>query len=169
MPALLAALVAAKTGRPARCVFGHDQDFMHVTGKRHPYLVRYEVGFDDDGRITALTEPTSSPTAASRPTCRSPSWSARCCTPRTPTSFPNCRIHGPVCRTNLPSNTAFRGFGGPQAVAAIENIIEEIAAHFGKSTPSTSAGAIATASNRTTSRRTARSCETTRCRQSSIA
>ena len=41
--------------------------------------------------------------------------------------LPNISIEGRVCRTNLPSNTAFRGFGGPQGVAGIENIIEEIA------------------------------------------
>ena len=41
--------------------------------------------------------------------------------------LPNAKITGQVCKTNLPSNTAFRGFGGPQGVANIENIIEEIA------------------------------------------
>ena len=50
MPAALAALVADKTGRAARCVYGHEQDFA-TTGKRHPYLVRYEVGFDAVGKI----------------------------------------------------------------------------------------------------------------------
>src|SRR5262249_18130177 len=45
--------------------------------------------------------------------------------------IPNVEISGTVCRTNLPSNTAFRGFGGPQAVAAMENIIEEVAATLG--------------------------------------
>src|SRR3954452_21065724 len=44
---------------------------------------------------------------------------------------PNVEFTGTVCRTNLPSNTAFRGFGGPQAVAAMENIIEEIASYLG--------------------------------------
>src|SRR3954452_2841452 len=44
---------------------------------------------------------------------------------------PNVTFTGTVCRTNLPSNTAFRGFGGPQAVAAMENVVEEIAAHLG--------------------------------------
>src|SRR5207245_5163938 len=45
--------------------------------------------------------------------------------------IPNIELTGTVCRTNLPSNTAFRGFGGPQAVAAMETIIEEIAAYLG--------------------------------------
>ncbi len=52
-PALLAALVAHKTGRPARIVYPRDLD-MRVTGKRHPYLSRYKVGFSSDGRIEAL-------------------------------------------------------------------------------------------------------------------
>ena len=51
-PALLAALVAFKTGRPARIVYPRDLD-MRVTGKRHPYLSRYRVGFDAEGRIEA--------------------------------------------------------------------------------------------------------------------
>ena len=53
-PALLAALVAHKTGRPARIVYPRDLD-MRVTGKRHPYLCRYRAGFDSDGRIEALS------------------------------------------------------------------------------------------------------------------
>ena len=52
-PAVLAALVAHKTGRPARLVYPRDLD-MRVTGKRHPYLSRYRAGFDADGRIEAL-------------------------------------------------------------------------------------------------------------------
>src|SRR5690606_27458831 len=53
IPAMIAALVAHKTGRPARVVYDKDLD-MHATGKRHPYLVRYDVGFADDGAIRAL-------------------------------------------------------------------------------------------------------------------
>ena len=45
--------------------------------------------------------------------------------------IPNIASRGTVCRTNLPSNTAMRGFGGPQGIAAIENVIEEIAAYLG--------------------------------------
>jgi xanthine dehydrogenase large subunit len=128
VPAALAALVAAKTGRPARCVFGHEQDFA-TTGKRHPYLVSYEVGFDDDGRILAYKAAFFSNGGFSADLslavmertllhAENAYW------------LPNCEFTGRVCRTNLPSNTAFRGFGGPQAVAAIENVIESIAAHL---------------------------------------
>src|SRR5690606_33905256 len=53
LPAVMAALVAMKTGRSARVVYGKDDD-MKVTGKRHEYLLRYEVGFDDEGRVLAV-------------------------------------------------------------------------------------------------------------------
>jgi xanthine dehydrogenase large subunit len=125
LPALLAALTAAKTGRPARCVLAHEQDF-RTTGKRHPYLARYEVGFDSEGRITALKTDFFSNGGYSADLSlavmertllhgENAYW------------IPHVAFTGTVCRTNLPSNTAFRGFGGPQAVAAIESIIEEIA------------------------------------------
>jgi xanthine dehydrogenase large subunit len=128
VPAALAALVAAKTGRPARCVFGHEQDFC-TTGKRHPYLVRYECGFDNDGRILAYKADFFSNGGFSADLslavmersllhAENAYW------------IPKCEFTGQVCRTNLPSNTAFRGFGGPQAIAAMENVIESIAAHL---------------------------------------
>ena len=53
IPAMMAALVAHKTGRPARVIYNKDDD-MRVTGKRHAYRSEWEVGFDDDGRIQAL-------------------------------------------------------------------------------------------------------------------
>jgi len=128
LPAALAALVAAKTGRPARCVFGHEQDFQ-TTGKRHPYLVRYDVGFDDDGRITGYKADFFSNGGFSADL--SLAVMERTLLHAENAYFlPNCEFTGRVCRTNLPSNTAFRGFGGPQAVAAIENVIENIAAHL---------------------------------------
>jgi xanthine dehydrogenase large subunit len=129
MPAILAALVASKTGRPARCVFGHEQDF-RVTGKRHPYSVRYEVGFAGDGRITALTAEFYSNGGFSADL--SLAVMERSLLHGENAYFiPHVEFTGTVCRTNLPSNTAFRGFGGPQGVAAMENVVEEIAAHLG--------------------------------------
>lgn len=128
MPAALAALVAAKTGRPARCVLGHEQDF-RVTGKRHPYLVQYDVGFDDDGRILGYKANFYSNGGFSSDLSL-PVMERTLLHAENAYFIPNCEFTGRVCRTNLPSNTAFRGFGGPQAVAAIENVIEEIAAHL---------------------------------------
>ena len=127
-PAAMAAMVAARSKRPARVVYGKDDD-MRVTGKRHPFLHRYTVGFDSAGKITALkTELFSnggcscdlSPSVLERSMLHSDNayW------------LPNVRITARVCKTNLPSNTAFRGFGGPQGVAGTENVIEEIARHL---------------------------------------
>ena len=69
--------------------------------------------------------------------------------------IPDVAVSGTVCRTNLPSNTAFRGFGGPQGIAAIENVIEEIAAYLGPRRLSKSGGATSTACTAATSRPTA--------------
>ncbi len=129
LPALLAALTAAKIGRPARCVLGHEQDF-RTTGKRHPYLARYEVGFDSAGRITALKTDFYSNGGYSADL--SLAVMERTLLHGENAYFiPHVAFTGTVCRTNLPSNTAFRGFGGPQAVAAMENVIEEIAGFLG--------------------------------------
>ncbi|HLJ93229.1 MAG TPA: molybdopterin cofactor-binding domain-containing protein, partial [Gemmataceae bacterium] len=128
-PALLAALVAFKTKRPARMVFSTDQD-MQVTGKRHPYLAHYRVSFTADGEITGLKTEFFSDGGFS--TDLSLAVMERTLLHADNAYFiPNIEVTGTVCRTNQPSNTAFRGFGGPQAVATIENIIEEIAVYLG--------------------------------------
>ena len=128
-PAMMAALVAAKTGRPARVVYNKDDD-MRTTGKRHPFKSWYTVGFDDEGQITALDLKLFSNGGCS--TDLSFAVLERSMLHSDNAYFlPNVRITGRVCRTNLPSNTAFRGFGGPQGVVNVENIIEEIALSLG--------------------------------------
>jgi xanthine dehydrogenase large subunit len=128
LPALLAALVALKTHRPARIVLSCDQD-MNVTGKRHPYQSRYQAAFTGDGRITGLRIDFYSNGGCSADL--SPAVLERTLLHAENAYYlPHVELTGTVCRTNLPSNTAFRGFGGPQAVAAMENVIEEIAAHL---------------------------------------
>jgi xanthine dehydrogenase large subunit len=129
LPALLAALAAAKTTRPARCVLGHEQDF-RTTGKRHPYLARYEAGFDPAGKITALKIDFYSNGGYSADLSLAV-MERSLLHAENAYYVPHVAFTGTVCRTNLPSNTAFRGFGGPQAVATIENIVEEIAAKVG--------------------------------------
>src|SRR5215204_3018037 len=127
--ARLAGKVAAKTGRPARVIYNKDDD-MRTTGKRHPFKSWYSVGFDDDGLISALDLKLFSNGGCS--TDLSFAVLERSMLHSDNAYFlPNVRITGRVCKTNLPSNTAFRGFGGPQGVAVIENIIEEIAAILG--------------------------------------
>jgi xanthine dehydrogenase large subunit len=125
-PAVMAALVAQKTGRPARIVYTKDDD-MIATGKRHPFMNRYRVGFDNDGAITALKVDLFSDGGAFADL--STAVMSRAMSHVDNAYFlPACEINGTVCRTNNPPNTAFRGFGGPQGLATIENIIEEIAA-----------------------------------------
>lgn len=126
--AVLAALVAFKTRRPARLVFSCDQD-MQTTGKRHPYQSSYRVGFTKDGRITGLAIDYFSNGGFSADLSLAV-MERTLLHAENAYYIPDAQFTGTVCRTNLPSNTAFRGFGGPQAVAAMENIVEEIAAYL---------------------------------------
>ena len=124
-PALMAALVAMKTGRAARCVYGRETDG-RVTGKRHPFEVRYQIGFDGEGRLLAARLEMYANGGSSADL--STSVFDRALYHADNAYFiPDVELLGRVCRTNLPSNTAFRGFGGGQGIAAIEAIIEDIA------------------------------------------
>jgi xanthine dehydrogenase large subunit len=128
IPAMMAALVAHKTGRPARVIYNKDDD-MRVTGKRHAYRSEWDVGFNDDGRIRALRIAFYSNGGASTDLSlavmeRSLLHADNCY------YLPNVELTGQVCFTNLPSNTAFRGFGGPQAIVTIENVLQSIAEHL---------------------------------------
>lgn len=130
VPAAMAALAAMKTHRPCRIALNQYDD-MRYTGKRHPFQSRWSVGFDSSGLITALSLELLANAGC---TCDvSPSILERAMFHSDNAYYlPNFRVAGRLCRTNLPSNTAFRGFGGPQGVANIENIIEEIALYLGK-------------------------------------
>ena len=124
-PAAIAALVAHKLKRPARIAYGKDDD-MCVTGGRHPFQNDYKVAFDDDGVITAAQIDFYSDGGAFADL--STSVLGRALTHADNAYYlPNALIRGTVCRLNYPPNTAFRGFGGPQGIATIENILEEIA------------------------------------------
>jgi xanthine dehydrogenase large subunit len=99
---------------------------MCVTGGRHPFQNDYKVAFDDDGVITGAQIDFFSDGGAFADL--STSVLGRALTHADNAYYlPNALIRGTVCRTNLPPNTAFRGFGGPQGIATIENILEEIA------------------------------------------
>lgn len=124
-PAAMAALVAQKTKRPARIVYDKDLD-MHATGKRHPFRNRYRAGFTRTGELVALDVDLYSDGGAYADL--SPAVMARAMTHAENAYWiPDIDIRGTVCRTNNPPNTAFRGFGGPQGVATIENVLQEIA------------------------------------------
>ncbi len=128
--ACIAAIVAKKTGRAAKIRPDRDDD-MVITGKRHDFVVDYDVGFDDEGRIQGVDM-----TYAAR--C---GWSADLSGPVTDRAlfhadncyyFDNVLLRSLPLKTNTVSNTAFRGFGGPQGMVAGERLIEEIAFALGK-------------------------------------
>ena len=123
--AALAALGASVTNCPVKVWFNRDQD-MTQTGKRHPFYSEYEVAFSDEGVIEGLRVKTYADGG----------WSCdlsqaildRCLFHLDNSYFiPTLEFIGRVAKTNLVSNTAFRGFGGPQGVVVIEEIINRIA------------------------------------------
>lgn len=121
----LAALVTHHTGRPARLILERDQD-MICTGKRHPFQSRYRIGIDASGRILALESELFANGGAWLDL--SPAILDRALFHATNAYYvPNVKLVAKICRTNLPSNTAFRGFGAPQGALAMEHMIEEIA------------------------------------------
>ena len=128
--AIIAAIAADKTGRPCKLRLDRDDD-MIMTGKRHDFVIDYDVGFDDDGRILGIDF----------------EFAARCgmsadlSGPVNDRAMFHCdnayylenvRILSHRCKTNTVSNTAFRGFGGPQGMFAIECVIDDIARTLGK-------------------------------------
>ncbi|AUH34939.1 xanthine dehydrogenase molybdopterin binding subunit [Paracoccus tegillarcae] len=128
--ACVAALAAKKWNRAVKIRPDRDDD-MSATGKRHDFVADYEVGFDDEGRILAVQG----------------DWFARCgfsadlSGPVTDRAlfhadnayyYPDVRVSSHPMRTNTVSNTAFRGFGGPQGVIVAERMIEEIAYALGR-------------------------------------
>lgn len=124
-PAAMAAMIATLLKRPARVVYGKDDD-MRFTGKRHPFKIIYRAAFDNTGLLLAYDARLFSNGGCS---CDlSPSVLERALLHSDNAYFiPHFRVVGRVCKTNLPSNTAFRGFGGPQGIAGVENVMEEIA------------------------------------------
>ncbi len=126
--AAMAALAAYKLKRPCRIVLSKDDD-MKVTGKRHPFQTHFNVGFDDDGKILGLKLRLYADGGAY--TDLSPSILDRAMFHSDGCYFlENALIEGWVCKTNTHSNTAFRGFGGPQGALLIESLFEDIAQHL---------------------------------------
>src|SRR5882672_8618050 len=126
--AAAAALAAAKTGRPVKLRLPREID-MVATGKRHGFDYRYTVGFDDEGRVLALDAVLAADAGWSLDL--TPGVVARTLT-HTDNAYwiPHFRAIGYACRTNKQSNTAFRGFGGPQGVVVMEDALDRIAAHL---------------------------------------
>ena len=128
--ACIAGLMANKTGRACKLRLDRDDD-MIMTGKRHDFVIDYDVGFDDTGRIQGIEF-----MFASR--CGMSADLSGAINDRTMFHcdnayfLENVTIVSHRCKTNTVSNTAFRGFGGPQGMFAIEYVIEEIACYLGK-------------------------------------
>ena len=128
--AAAAALVANACGRPAKFRCDRDDD-MIITGKRHEFNVEYDVGFDDDGRLLALRLLLSA-------RCGATADLSAGINDRAMFHADNCYYLSDVeilserLKTNTVSATAFRGFGGPQGMLAIERVMDDVAARLGR-------------------------------------
>jgi len=127
--AAVAALAARKLGRPVRVRLNRQHDML-LTGKRHPFLGKFQVGFEPDGKLRALDLQLYSDGG----------WSLDLSSPvlfRAMFHADNCylvenmQVTGRICRTNVVSHTAFRGFGGPQGMIMIEDVLDRVARHLG--------------------------------------
>jgi len=127
--ACLAALGAQATGRPVKLWLDRDTD-MRATGGRHPFWSRYRAGFDAEGRVLGFEVDIFSDGG----------WSVDLSGPIMDRALfhldnayyiPALRFTGRACRTNVPSNTAFRGFGGPQGMLVIEDAMNRAAEALG--------------------------------------
>lgn len=128
--ACASAVVAALTGRPAKMRYDRDDD-MVITGKRHDFRIDYKVGIDEEGRILGL---------AFEQYCRC-GWSLDLSLPVADRAMlhadnayhlEHVSIRSHRLRTNTQSNTAFRGFGGPQGMVGIERVLDHVAFAVGR-------------------------------------
>lgn len=130
LPACVAALVAKRTGRPAKVIYDRDDDMM-ITGKRHDFEIDYRVGCDRDGRILALDVVQKARCGMSfdlsEPIADRAMFHADNCY-----HLPAARIVSHRLKTHTQSNTAFRGFGGPQGMVGAERILDHIAHVVGR-------------------------------------
>jgi xanthine dehydrogenase large subunit len=127
--AAAAALAAYKTGRPARVSLRRHQD-MIISGKRHSFLGKYQVGFTQSGMLLSLNADLYAEGG----------WSLDLSPPVLMRAMmhidnayyiPHLQVTGRIAKTNRVSNTAYRGFGGPQGMVICEEIIDRVARHLG--------------------------------------
>ncbi|WP_295893617.1 xanthine dehydrogenase molybdopterin binding subunit [uncultured Vibrio sp.] len=129
-PACMSAVIALLTGRPTKMCLLRNED-MTTTGKRHPFYNQYKVGFDDDGVIQGADIVVTgncgySPDLSSSIVDRAMFHSDNAY------YLGDATVTGHRCKTNTASNTAYRGFGGPQGMMTIEHIMDEIARYLKK-------------------------------------
>ncbi|KZM21503.1 uncharacterized protein EKO05_0006242 [Ascochyta rabiei] len=124
----IVAVAANKVRKPVRCMLNRDEDIM-TSGQRHPFLARWKVAVNKDGKLQALDADVFN----------NGGWSqdlSGAVVERALShidgvySIPNVHVRGRVAKTNTVSNTAFRGFGGPQGMFICETFMEEIADHL---------------------------------------
>ena len=123
------ALAAKKTGRPVRYMLTREED-MVVSGQRHPFYAKWKVGVNKDGKIQALDADIYNNAGwsfdLSMAVCERAMTHVDGCY-----SIPNVHVRGRLCKTNTMSNSAFRGFGGPQGMFIAETYMEEVADRLG--------------------------------------
>ncbi len=125
LPAAAVALAARVTGRAVKCRYDRDDDMM-ITGKRHDFRIDYEIGFDDRGKILGLV-------VDQAVRCGMSFDLSQAIADRAMLHADNCYVVPDIlitsyrCRTHTQSATAFRGFGGPQGMLAMERMIDAIA------------------------------------------
>jgi xanthine dehydrogenase large subunit len=127
--AAIAALGATLTGRPVRLRLNRTQDIT-MTGKRHGFHARWRVGFDADGRLSALDATLTSDGGWSLDLSE-PVLARALCHIDNAYWIPDVRVNGRIARTNKTSQTAFRGFGGPQGMLVIEDVLGRCAPLLG--------------------------------------
>jgi xanthine dehydrogenase large subunit len=123
--AAAAAVLAKKTRRPVKLRLDRDVD-MIMTGKRHDFVADYSVGFDERGRILALKVMLASRCGYSAD-LSGPVNDRAACHVDNAYFLEHVEIVSHRCKTHTVSNTAFRGFGGPQGMMVIEAVLDDIA------------------------------------------
>ena len=127
--ACICAIFSKRTLRPVKARLSRKDDIL-LTGKRHDFVAKYEVGYNDEGIIQGIEIDLAARCGYSLDLSKA--IVSRALFHADNTYFiPNATFKGFLCKTNTASNTAFRGFGGPQGMLTIENIIEEIANNMG--------------------------------------
>jgi xanthine dehydrogenase large subunit len=127
--AAIAALGAVLTHRPVRLRLNRTQD-LTMSGKRHGFHAQWRVGFDADGRLQAL-DATLTADGGWSLDLSEPVLARALCHVDNAYWLPNVRVNGRIAKTNKTSNTAFRGFGGPQGMLVLEDILGRCAPLLG--------------------------------------
>ena len=127
--ACVAAVAAARLQRPVKLRVDRDDDFL-ITGRRHCFHYELQAGFDDEGRILGL-ELSMVSRAGHSADLSGPVMTRALCHVDNAYWLPNVALHGYSGKTNTQSNTAFRGFGGPQGAIAVESLLDSVARQLG--------------------------------------